>query len=109
LKLPLILPITAEDRYLTINEAAEIIGVHAGTLRRWEKKDAFIPHERTSGNHRRYRYSDVIHFKRKRNNRTKKNKVQDFPFETKEDFVVFDQNTCLLLFTFLLLRKIYSF
>jgi len=88
LKTQFILPITAEDRYLTINEAAEIIGVHAKTLRRWEKKDEFMPYERTSGNHRRYKYSEVIHFKRKIENRKKKHKVQEFPFEIKEDFGV---------------------
>ena len=37
-----------------IQEAAEILGVSAQTLRRWEREGKFIQDERTVGGRRRY-------------------------------------------------------
>jgi len=47
-----------EDRHLTINDVADILGVSQQTVRNWEEKGKLIP-ERTEGNHRRYKESDV--------------------------------------------------
>jgi putative resolvase len=44
---------------VSIGEAAEMIGVAVSTLRRWETEGRFHPAFRTSGNHRRYRISDI--------------------------------------------------
>ena len=40
--------------FVSIGEAASIIGVSVSTLRRWEKEKRFDPAFRTQGNHRRY-------------------------------------------------------
>jgi len=40
--------------YLSIGQAAEIIGVSISTLRRWEAERYFLPNYRTKGGHRRY-------------------------------------------------------
>lgn len=82
----MILSVNAEDRYISIKEAAEIIGLSITSLRRFEETDDFIPWDRTKGNHRRYRLSDVVFFKRRRDNNRKKIKVQEFPIEFEEDF-----------------------
>ena len=41
------------DKLLSIKQAAERLGVHSSTLRRWEREGRLIP-ERTQGNQRRY-------------------------------------------------------
>ena len=41
------------DKYISIGEAAQILGVLVSTLRRWEKEGKIHP-ARTSGNQRRY-------------------------------------------------------
>lgn len=46
-------------KYLSIGEAAEVLGVSVDTLRRWEKEGK-IQSERTDGGHRRYRSADLI-------------------------------------------------
>lgn len=46
------------DKLVTIHEAAEILGVSNTTLRRWEASWKLIP-ERTAGNQRRYRLSQI--------------------------------------------------
>lgn len=40
--------------YLSIGQAAEVIGVSISTLRRWEQEEYFVPCYRTKGSHRRY-------------------------------------------------------
>ena len=40
--------------FLSIGQAAEVIGVSVGTLRRWELEGKFSPCFRTYGHHRRY-------------------------------------------------------
>ncbi len=46
------------DKLITIHEAAEILGVSNTTLRRWEASGKLVP-ERTAGNQRRYRLSQI--------------------------------------------------
>jgi putative resolvase len=46
------------DKLLSIGEAAEWLGVNPTTLRRWEASGKLIP-ERTVGNQRRYRLSQI--------------------------------------------------
>ena len=45
-------------------EAARLIEVSSWTLNRWAD-DGLIPCERSPGGHRRYRYSDLLQFKKK--------------------------------------------
>jgi excisionase family DNA binding protein len=47
-----------EDDMLSISAAAQIIGVHVDTLRRWEEAGRIIV-RRTPTGHRRYRRADV--------------------------------------------------
>ncbi|WP_040841102.1 IS607 family transposase [Thiothrix nivea] len=46
------------DKLLSIGEAADWLGVSTMTLRRWEASGKLIP-ERTAGNQRRYRLSQI--------------------------------------------------
>lgn len=46
------------DKLITIHEAAKLLGVSNTTLRRWEISRKLIP-ERTAGNQRRYRLSQI--------------------------------------------------
>lgn len=46
------------DRYLSIGEASEMLGVSISTLRRWERAGKLIP-ERTAAGHRRYHLSAI--------------------------------------------------
>jgi excisionase family DNA binding protein len=47
-----------QPEWLTIGEAAALVGVSASTLRRYER-DGFIQSRRTPTNQRRYRRADV--------------------------------------------------
>lgn len=49
------------DELLTISEAAEHLGVHADTLRRYEARGYLYPHY-TKGGHRRYRLKELASF-----------------------------------------------
>ena len=40
--------------YVSIGQAAEVIGVSISTLRRWEQEESFLSDFRTKGGHRRY-------------------------------------------------------
>jgi len=46
------------DKLISIGEAAELLGVSNTTLRRWERSKKLVP-ERTAGNQRRYRLSQI--------------------------------------------------
>jgi excisionase family DNA binding protein len=46
------------SKLIPISEAAKLLGVHAETLRRWERDGKIKPH-RTSGNPRRYDIADI--------------------------------------------------
>lgn len=45
--------------HLSIGQAADVIGVTVGTLRRWECSGKFLPCFRTCGGHRRYSLSRI--------------------------------------------------
>jgi excisionase family DNA binding protein len=47
------------NKLLSIEQAAELLGVSTGTLRRWEREGKLIPDERTAGNQRRYLLSSI--------------------------------------------------
>jgi excisionase family DNA binding protein len=44
---------------LTPAEAAELLGVHVGTLKRWANSGA-VPSSRTVGNHRRFDRAEIL-------------------------------------------------
>ncbi|MCX2727549.1 helix-turn-helix domain-containing protein [Thermomicrobium sp. 4228-Ro] len=50
---------TQNDRWLTIDEAARLLGVGQSTLRRWSDA-GLVPVYRTAGGHRRYREADLL-------------------------------------------------
>ena len=47
-----------EDEWLSLREAAEMLGMHPATVRLWADRNE-IPSRRTSGGHRRFRRSDI--------------------------------------------------
>jgi excisionase family DNA binding protein len=47
------------SKLLSVAEAADLLGVSANTLRRWEREGRLIPDERTEGNQRRYKLSSI--------------------------------------------------
>src|SRR5947199_78327 len=53
-----------KNDYLTIQQAANLLGVSTKTLRRWEAKGVLTP-ERTPGNQRRYLLPEIEAFKQK--------------------------------------------
>jgi excisionase family DNA binding protein len=46
------------DEWLTLSQAAEILGVHPSTIRVWADQ-GYLPTQRTQGGHRRFRRSDL--------------------------------------------------
>ncbi len=46
------------SEWLTLTQAAELLGVHPGTVRRWSDEGR-IPVHRTEGKHRRYRRDEI--------------------------------------------------
>lgn len=46
------------SEWLTLTQAAELLGVHPSTVRRWSD-EGHIPVHRTEGKHRRYRRSEI--------------------------------------------------
>ncbi len=46
-------------KLLSIEQAADLMGVSTSTMRRWEKAGKLIPDERTAGNQRRYLLSSI--------------------------------------------------
>jgi putative resolvase len=47
------------NRFLSIKEASELLGVSISTLRRWEQEGRLTPEKRTKGSHRRYLLSSI--------------------------------------------------
>ena len=47
------------NKFLTILEAAQALGVSTQTLRRWEKEKRLIPAQRTQGGQRRYHITQI--------------------------------------------------
>ncbi|MEK7559377.1 MAG: MerR family DNA-binding transcriptional regulator [Patescibacteria group bacterium] len=54
------------NNFLTIQQAASLLGVSTKTLRRWEAKGILIP-QRTAGNQRRYTNSQIENYLSKKN------------------------------------------
>lgn len=50
---------SADDQWLSLHEAAGLLGVHPGTVRIWSDK-GLLPVYRTQGGHRRYKRSEVL-------------------------------------------------
>ncbi len=50
--------ISHEDEWLSLREAAEMLGMHPATIRLWSDRNE-LPSRRTSGGHRRFRRSDI--------------------------------------------------
>ena len=48
-----------DDKWLSLHEAAEILGVHPSTVRIWSDK-GLLPVYRTQGGHRRFKQSEVL-------------------------------------------------
>src|SRR5207244_11430975 len=51
-------PIQTEDEWLSLSEAAEMLGMHPATVRLWADRNE-LPSRRTSGGHRRFRRADI--------------------------------------------------
>jgi excisionase family DNA binding protein len=51
-------PTQSGDEWLSLREAAELLGIHPATVRLWADRSE-IPSRRTSGGHRRFRRSDI--------------------------------------------------
>ena len=47
------------EEWLSLSEAAVVLGVHPGTVRNWSNQ-GLLPVHRTQGGHRRYRRSEVV-------------------------------------------------
>ena len=52
-------PIQTEDEWLSLSEAAEMLGMHPATVRLWADRNE-LPSRRTNGGHRRFRRSDLV-------------------------------------------------
>lgn len=52
-------PIHTEDEWLSLSEAAELLGMHPATVRLWADRNE-LPSRRTNGGHRRFRRSDIV-------------------------------------------------
>jgi putative resolvase len=50
----------SQDNYISIGEAAKLLGVSVVTMRRWEKSNKVIPDFRTFGTHRRYLKQKIL-------------------------------------------------
>ncbi len=51
-------PIQSEAEWLSLSEAAELLGIHPATVRLWADRNE-LPSRRTNGGHRRFRRSDI--------------------------------------------------
>lgn len=51
-------PSQGEDEWLSLREAAEMLGMHPATIRLWADRNE-LPSRRTNGGHRRFRRSDI--------------------------------------------------
>lgn len=52
-------PLSPDDQWLSLHAAAQLLGVHASTVRIWSDK-GLLPVYRTKGGHRRYKKSEVL-------------------------------------------------
>lgn len=56
---------SADNRMLTISEAAELLGVSEVTLRRWDAAGKFKARRHPINSYRLYRRGDVVRLKRR--------------------------------------------
>ncbi|MCS6907268.1 MAG: helix-turn-helix domain-containing protein [Anaerolineales bacterium] len=49
---------SVENEWLSLSEAAQVLGVHPGTVRHWSNQGV-IPFHRTQGGHRRYKRTEL--------------------------------------------------
>lgn len=52
------MPLQPQDEWLSLRQAAEMLGMHPATVRLWADRDE-LPARRTSGGHRRFKRSDI--------------------------------------------------
>lgn len=50
---------TTDKEWLSLSEAAQLLGVHPGTIRLWSDKGV-LPTYKTQGGHRRYRRAEIL-------------------------------------------------
>ena len=48
------------NKYISIKEASDVLGVSPQTLRRWDRQGKLVPSKRTQGNQRRYDLSQLV-------------------------------------------------
>ncbi len=48
------------NKFLSIQQAAKLLGVSTQTLRRWERNKKITPSHRTKGNQRRYDLAEIL-------------------------------------------------
>ncbi len=58
-----------DDQWLSLHDAAEILGVHPSTVRIWSDK-GLLPVYRTNGGHRRYKRSEILLWAQSRSQQT---------------------------------------
>jgi excisionase family DNA binding protein len=89
------------DHYLSIGQAARLLGVSVDTLRRMEDRNELVP-ERSDGGHRRYKLSQVEGLRKKTNGELNTifshcTKVADFKKVIEELCSEFDPNEVVTL------------
>jgi excisionase family DNA binding protein len=67
----------SKGEWLSLGKAAEMLGVHAMTLRRWSDSGQF-PSYRTAGGHRRFTLNDILSFQDQRKNITPDDKTDSW-------------------------------
>ena len=82
------LPEKKEQKFVSIQEAARILGVSTKTLRRWDKKGILTSY-RTQGDHRRYPLTQITNFKEQRDLKPIKRDLQTNQKFSKELPVLF--------------------
>ena len=58
---------------ISIGEAANILGVSVGTLRRWNRENKLNPTFRAKGGYRRYNLQDILNLINKKKNQNRIN------------------------------------
>lgn len=65
------------NKYITIKEAAEFLGVSISTLRNWGKTGKLVAQRHPANNYRLYRFSDLANFAKRTNTKnSRKSKLQ---------------------------------
>lgn len=80
------------DKFITIKDAASILGVTPLTLRNWDKKGVLAAYRHPVNNYRLYRYADIenllLELKRSRPNAAATEPAQKLPVRFEEDDAV---------------------